>query len=69
MEGDGGWGMGDMQRVPIGDEKERKADFGFTGTVTASSTHETKRAASDFKSESPSACVIGGLMLLQADDG
>lgn len=61
--------MGDMQRVPIGDEKERKADCGFTGTVTASSTHETKRAASDFKSESPSACVIGGLMLLQADDG
>lgn len=61
-------GGGDMQPVPIGRER-KEGGLWFTGTVTALSTHETKRAASEFKSESPSASVIGGLMLLQADDG
>lgn len=68
MEGGEGGGGNYAKRVPI-DWERKEGRLWFTGTVTALSTHETKRAASDFKSESPSACVIGGLMLLQADDG
>lgn len=58
-----------MQKSDRARERKGDGEYGFTGTVTSRSTHETKRAASDFKSASPSAFVIGGLILSQADDG